>query len=511
MKKYMNGSYTIEELQTFLKKRIKRITQMQGRVVLRVCNYGRCEEEIIRNSYSSCLNNEPKVNTYTIKNKYNAEDQMVEGEEYSNEELMERYKYKYDEEGRLKEVYGVDIIDEAKSTVEIKYDEYENEIYTRKTSIEDQADNYKEYIEYYYDRKKKERDENRVLSKKKYEEGPDGDKLVHEIKNSYDKDGYLLNNFEEEREYYGDMNVIKWEELIENAEEKREVLKKLKSRLKVLLEKGVEYREEEIILRRIESTFIYWDDYNEYQGRKVKITLLVPKESGSWKRKKIKREVGYKRVEGYDIVRKIEGGGREEITVIDEYEYDVVKKKKGRFVADYVSKKIYDGRDRVVHKWRSYLDQYRNKKYEIVKSRYEGDNLVEESTEVRICKVVGMMMGRRVYKVVKKYKYDEEDNKIREEEYDIIRNEERLIKETIYNSEEEEIERVVHEKGKIKVELKTTEVLNEDTGRKLVVVKDGEVVRVAEEDEDGDPRIEMMILSENPKITKFEYYEGEYY
>ena len=515
MRRYIYEINVGTDPEEFLKKKVKKIVQTKDGAVKEVRNYDEYGKEIKTLTYDKRGDGKIIESTYSSKSKYNKRGQILAKERYYNGELFWKCQYKHSKDGEIREIYEMEIRHGEENITHCKHDKYGNEIFKRETTVEEQSENYKQYTEYYFDKITKKRDGGRVLWMKKYEEGPEGDRLIHIVKNIYNEDGYLRNKFEEEKLYYGDLNMKREEKLIENKDEMKITLKRLKRDLKAFLEKRVEYRYEEISIIREESSSILWDD-NDLVDRgivlepKVKIKLLVANDSGSWNRKKYTKNVKYVKFEGYTLVRKIEGGGKEEISISDMYEYDLQKKLKGRYLEQYVSKYIYDSKNREICSLTTAYVLGGYKEYTIEKSKYEGDNLIEKTRETRLCKGKVNSLGRRRFKDVKRYIYDEKGNKIKKEEYEIVGNQERLVGEYIYNKEGDIIDIIVYEKNKRKQKLKTVEAFNEKSDKKLVISNEEGLICVMEEDKDGDPRL-MVELSEQTIITKIEYYEGEYY
>ena len=513
MKKYMEEFLSAFDLNKFLKKRVKRITLMENGCVKKVSYYDKYSKETSVKTYDQLINGNMVEDTYSIKNKYNKMGQLIEEKEFRNGELTYIFKYKYDKEWKLKESCGKEIRYGEENKTIYKYDSFGNRIYKRKTSIEDQEENYKEHTEYYYGKNRTERGKDKILRVKRYEEGPEGDRLVYEMENNYDEQGSLTDSFKQASMYYGSLNFREEEKKIEDEEEKSSLLKNLRTELKAFLEKGTEYRDDDILVRKSEKIYaVFYDDIFDNLGVSIElnkeIKVLEAHKLGSWDRKSFTRKVGYVKEEGYLLSRKIEGGGVEEIVIAEAYEYDIAKEVKLKYIKKSISKNIVNGEGSDICYYESTNRKDGNIDYWIVRKEYEGVKLMKESGEKRLYDVKSKKMGRASDGYVNRSRYNIKGQKIKEERYDIVGNSEELVEEKIYNEEGDLVESSTYEKGEIKQQLSMKEALNKKTGGKLVLVR-GYLTIAAEEDEDGDPQTVIKIGEEGTQIKQFEYYEKQ--
>jgi len=296
----------------------------------------------------------------------------------------------------------------------------------------------------------------------------------------------------------------------------------IKDKCRGFMEKKVKYKEEELVVIEVKKIYSVWDkDHYTEVGiptPRFKIRGIVLAEPDKWDRKDYELEVGYVLEEGYKMIRGV-GESKEEIRLLNLYEYDIEKGEKGKVFREEIEKRVSDSRGRRIE-W--LYDRVYESKYDIIKKRYDGENQVEKITERRRYNKYKRELGRLLERERKVWFYYESGNLKREENYKLKKGEEVMERVEEYNERGDLVEtRVWNRKGEERKEVVTTEEYDEERKRRLVISMgpqygyEGreEKVEIVEEDEDGDPRLIMEIDKKtgDKKVVKYEYYEGEYY
>jgi len=332
MKKYLWESYY--NPQSYCKKRLKRKLESDGsNSYISVIEYDRHGEEV---------NKEKRVDRI-----YDEKGNMIKESYYICGQLSWEKEKKYNERGKLKEYIRKVFKAEGNELYHSKYDDYGNEIYVHQIIPEDQNDTFKEFTEYYYGKeieKIKKEDVgynfNQIAKIKRYEQGPEGDKLVLKGEYEYGKARRMDKEYREERFYFGALKRLIKENMIKNKEEKKKILEVLKTKLKWFIGTGEDYSEEKIKLQKLKYVNFMWreeaEEYiNKEPERVIKIRQLVvpPKKNiwdinEKWRKEEHEGELWYLMDEGFKIIKE-KDEIREEIIIIHTYEYDVEKEKKG--------------------------------------------------------------------------------------------------------------------------------------------------------------------------------------
>ena len=470
----------------------------------------------------------PQKRESTVMNCYSDKGQLLSKTMYRNKELCWEEKYEYGKNGNIIRVWGKNIIKGENNLDDTKFDEVGRIIYEYRTCIEEQEENYKEHTEYYYndlikeDLKRWENDKDKIKKRERYEEGPQGYKLVFEERNDYDANGELIKYFKENKTYYGGIEKRKKGEVVTDENKRKEIIKEMKDKCKGFMEKGVKYKEEELVVKEVSKIYSSCDEDDFVEvgipHPRVKVRGIVMAEPGKWDRKDYELEMGYVLEERCKIIRSV-GENKEEIILINMYEYDIEKEEKGKVFREEIEKRVLDSKGRRIE-W--LWERNYESKYDIIKKRYDGENQVEEIFERRRYNKYKRELGRLLERERKVWVYYESGNLKREENYKLKKGEEVMERLEEYNERGDLVEtRVWNRKGEERKEVVTTEEYDEERKRRLVISMgpqygyEGreEKVEIVEEDEDGDPRviIEIDKKTGDKKVVKYEYYEGEYY
>ena len=224
------------------------------------------KKQIVKDTIFQC----PKITKYDrhgnfiesssnlVKRVYNEKKDLVKSYFYGRGGLEAKIEKSYDKNSRIKEYRNVTMPESENELYHAKYDTYGNEVYVHQVVPEDQADTYKEYTEYYYDestRKMTEKEAkyncDKIAKRKRYEQGPEGDKLVSKGEYEYGKARKEDKKYREERFYFEALRRLIKENVIKNKEEKNKILKELKTKLKWFIGTGEDYSEEKIKLQRL--------------------------------------------------------------------------------------------------------------------------------------------------------------------------------------------------------------------------------------------------------------------
>ena len=381
MKKYLREGYVEPKL--ICKKKPKKITKEDDRKLYSIYEYdiyGELEKIL---SYDKSA-----IEEIIVENSYNDKGQLLSKDSYNNGKVIGKLSYEYRENGLVSrsKLMSNSL---GESYYDDKFDKFGRIFYKHRAYIGDQEDNYKEYTEYYYDdliKKDSKRwvnDKDKIKKRERYGEGPQGYKLVFEERNDYDADGELIKCFKENKTYYGDIEKRKKEEVVVDESKRKEIIKEIKDKCKGFMEKGGNYKEEELVVKEVSKIYSAWyeDSYEEVgiPHPRFKIRDIVISEPGKWDRKDYELEVGYVLKEGYKVIRSV-GKNKEEIRLLNLYEYDIEKKEKGKVFREQIEKRVHDSKERRVE-W-LYEITYKSK-YDIIKKRYDGENQVEEIFERR--------------------------------------------------------------------------------------------------------------------------------
>ena len=522
MKKYLREISFEPHKQLVGKKPRKRIKEVNGKL------YSIEEYNIHSELEKKIIKNKSKIVETIIENSYDDKGRLLGFNSYIDGKVKGGVKYEYGKNGLVVRDTGGCVIPGEESSYENRYDEYGNVVYKFMRDREDQEYNYKEYTEYHYndlikeDSKRSENDKGKIKKHERYEEGPQGYKLVIEERNDYDSSGELIKCFKENKTYYGDVEKRKEEEVVTDESKRKEIIKEIKDKCRGFMEKKVKYKEEELVVIEVKKIYSVWDkDHYTEVGiptPRFKIRGIVLAEPDKWDRKDYELEVGYVLEEGYKMIRGV-GESKEEIRLLNLYEYDIEKGEKGKVFREEIEKRVSDSRGRRIE-W--LYDRVYESKYDIIKKRYDGENQVEKITERRRYNKYKRELGRLLERSRKVWVYYENGNLKREENYKLKKGEEVMERVEEYNERGDLVEtRVWNRKGEERKEVVTTEEYDEERKRRLSISMgpqhgyEGreEKVEIVEEDEDGDPRliIEIDKKTGDKEVVKYEYYEGEYY